>query len=281
MHILDLPVETTDAVVDQLAAEPDRPALRALALTHSRVSYRARRHLHREARVTTKSAKDIRAVYLGIKDFVNILHIELGLPADGDSENRTEVLLDWNVSWKWQAIKEIRIDKTAIPIRVESKRDYGVFDWQDKTVETFRLSNVWFEHFDDFASLIFPLPKLRDLYIDNIKVKHFFDPSRKCWAPRRSIRNVYITGEWNLFTLYAMDWFEKYKKRKEQGKGGANICTVQIPYPLIRDPTRFANFMDVVSDTLTHLTIDYYSRDMGCIGMCIPVTHRAFRFTPC
>ncbi|KAK7690716.1 hypothetical protein QCA50_005815 [Cerrena zonata] len=243
--ILGLPAETTDAVVDRLAEDDDRDSLKALTLTHSRFTIRARQHLHREVYLVPSLPVDYPSVFGAIGHYVNNISIEAGL------------FLDRPLAHYFPRLRAIKIELTQIL----SESFQKLFVPQDKHVHTLQLSYVAFDDFDRLINLVSRFQNLRKLHISNTTIDSNLSPKLddEYMMSCGTLQHLHLSGPWDEFTTYFVDWMSHVTNRE----GGAQLRTVQIPYPTIDDPTPFRNFAKAISETLTHLRIDYNHRDMG------------------
>ncbi|CAL1716747.1 unnamed protein product [Somion occarium] len=239
-----LPLELTDAIIDELS--DDRDSLKAIALTSPKFVGRAKKHLHRE--VVISSAKPetferLEGCFSGFKGFVKVLRL-----AFMKKRCKEGVDLAKRIAPHLQKLEEIKIEDTVY----DEKLFNGLIQSLDR-VHTLRLSNVWFNSFAEFAALLSHLPNLRNLRMHRVRTEdtHHDDSYRlAAKSDPPPLLEVIHTGGC-LFSGQLFEWLCRLPELR--------IRSAQLIFPSNVDGTPLFEFMKRTSGSLTHLDLDLYT----------------------
>ncbi|CAL1716724.1 unnamed protein product [Somion occarium] len=250
-----LPLELTDTIIDNLG--DDRRTLKAFALAGSTLSGRARRNLHRTVRISSDRLSEIQRledVYESFKDYIKDLTIAYG------AENLEMIMSAKRIINNLRHLEEVKIEDTMY----DAQAFEDLFVSQGQNIHTLRISKVSFNGFDSFVSLVSQFRRLRYLRMDVTDVYEDTDAPDDdaadqlpetmttrtlSLAPPPSLRSLYTGG--CTFIHELLTWLCHSPE--------VNVQDVQVAFPMNTDGMPLFNFMQHISQSLTHLDLDLYA----------------------
>lgn len=230
-------------IIDEL--DYDRDALRAMALTSSKLVDRSRTHLHHHIRVPFKSPRAVtrlEAAFMGFMPYIRIFNLEY------HQKNAHCIRSARRIMHNLRHLEVVVLNLNMYEYDPELFRDFFP---RDGNIRTLHLFDITFKTFHDFAHLLAHFPQLRELHMYNVTGTFSSDESVACVTedPPSLLEAIY--ADEHYFADIMSDWFAFCSTE-------VRITRLKIFYPVTLDGAPLFRLMRKLSPTLTHLDLNLF-----------------------